>query len=187
MKTILIILFNLYIIIFIARLLITLAKTDYFNPICKTIYKLTQPLLISIEYLISKTKIKNNRYFNILIIIFLLQLVKIYIVYYLLYSTLPNIAGAAILSTGIITKYTLEFIFYLIIARIFISWLSANTLNSYIVVIIQLTEPLLYKARQAIPAIMGFDLSPILVLMIIKFAITIIANPIISTGISLSI
>lgn len=68
----------------------------------------------------------------------------------------------------LITIYT-----YVIIARVFSSWVSANPYNPIVRTLYILTEPVLRKIRKIIPFIpigAGYiDLSPILLLLLLQF------------------
>ncbi|MCX7991003.1 MAG: YggT family protein [Proteobacteria bacterium] len=68
----------------------------------------------------------------------------------------------------LITIYT-----YIIIARVFTSWVSANPYNPIVRTLYFLTEPVLSKIRKIIPFIpvgAGYiDLSPIILILLLQF------------------
>lgn len=68
----------------------------------------------------------------------------------------------------LITIYT-----YIVIARVFSSWVSASPYNPIVRTLYILTEPILRKIRKIIPFIpigAGYiDLSPILLLLLLQF------------------
>ena len=69
----------------------------------------------------------------------------------------------------------LEYYSYVVIANVVISWLIAfnvlNTQNRFVYSVLdftyRLTEPLLNKIRQFLPNLGAFDISPIILLMLI--------------------
>ncbi len=71
----------------------------------------------------------------------------------------------------------LDFYEWVVIAAVIVSWLTAfNVINQYnnfvrtvLRILIALTEPVFRQIRRVIPAISGFDLSPIVVLILIEF------------------
>ena len=66
---------------------------------------------------------------------------------------------------------------YVVIANVLISWLIAfnvlNTQNRFVYSILELTyrltDPLLYKIRRFLPNLGSFDISPIILLLLIWF------------------
>lgn len=73
-------------------------------------------------------------------------------------------AVAGVLNT-ILTLYT-----WVILARVVISWISADPYNPIVRVICNLTDPLLDRLRRSFPMyIGGIDLSPVVTILIIWF------------------
>ena len=69
----------------------------------------------------------------------------------------------------IIVFYTFQIIKFLIIARVFLSWVPINVIYKVKQFIYDLTEPLMSPFRSLIPAHkIGFDLSPMLVLLLLQ-------------------
>ena len=64
---------------------------------------------------------------------------------------------------------SIEFIYWLIIARVFLSWIPVNISYTIKRLIYNLTDPLLDLFRKIIPPFKsGIDLSPMLVLIALK-------------------
>jgi|TARA_B110000116_G_C16708508_1_gene523266 YggT family protein len=68
-----------------------------------------------------------------------------------------------ILST-ILTLY-----WYVILARVLMSWFNPNPHNPIVDAINRLTEPVLAPIRRMLPSMGGFDLSPLIVFFILMF------------------
>ncbi|NLK73198.1 MAG: YggT family protein [Clostridiales bacterium] len=72
-----------------------------------------------------------------------------------------------------------EIMYYLIIARIILSWVIRNPYNKYYMILVQITEPVLAPFRNLIYRVgggrYGIDFSPILAI----FALSVIRNIII--------
>lgn len=60
---------------------------------------------------------------------------------------------------------------YLIILRAILSWFSPDPYNPLFRALLSLTEPVLEQMRRIIPPLGGMDLSPIVVILIIEYAI----------------
>ena len=58
---------------------------------------------------------------------------------------------------------------YVMIARVLMSWFNPNPHNPIVDAIYRLTEPVLGPIRRLLPPMGGFDLSPIVVFFILTF------------------
>ncbi len=72
----------------------------------------------------------------------------------------------------------LNFYFWLIIIGAVLSWVSPDPRNPIVRFIYGVTEPVLYQVRRRLPFVIvgGLDLSPILVILAIMFAQTVIVQ-----------
>jgi YggT family protein len=69
-----------------------------------------------------------------------------------------------------VIDYGLQIYSWIVIARVVISWVNADPYNPIVRAIYSLTEPVLYRIRQALPVFAGgIDFSPIVVFMGILF------------------
>ena len=62
----------------------------------------------------------------------------------------------------------LEVYFWIIIARALISWVSPDPYNPIVRFLYRVTEPVLRPIRNRLPAMMGLDISPMIVLLALK-------------------
>ena len=62
-------------------------------------------------------------------------------------------------------------VFILIFARIIVSWVNISSYNWYQIraLVFRLTEPMLAPIRRFMPATGGFDLSPVILLLLTSF------------------
>lgn len=68
-----------------------------------------------------------------------------------------------------ILDIVLNIYMWIIIIRALISWVNPDPYNPVVKFLYQATEPVLYRVRRYIPYLGGFDLSPIVVILIIIF------------------
>lgn len=62
--------------------------------------------------------------------------------------------------------YTLiEIYMWLVVIRVVISWLNIDAQNAFVKYLADVTDPVLAKIREVIPAIGGFDLSPLVLIV----------------------
>ena len=67
-----------------------------------------------------------------------------------------------------LARTLLNYLFWAIILRIVLSWVSPDPRNPVTLVVTQLTEPVMAPARKLLPPMGGLDLSPILILLAIQ-------------------
>jgi YggT family protein len=76
-----------------------------------------------------------------------------------------------ILALARLVSLVLEAYFWIIIARAVLSWVNPDPHNPIVRFIYRITEPVLRPIRYRLPTLaMGLDLSPMVVLLAIKFA-----------------
>ena len=63
----------------------------------------------------------------------------------------------------------LQILYFILLARILLSWFPGFARNPIGEMIYQITEPILAPARQIIPPMGGLDISPIIVFLILGF------------------
>jgi YggT family protein len=68
-----------------------------------------------------------------------------------------------------ILDIALNIYMWVIIIRALISWVNPDPYNPIVRFLYQATEPVLYRVRRIIPYMGGFDLSPIVVILVIIF------------------
>ena len=68
-----------------------------------------------------------------------------------------------------VARLLLDYLFWTIILRIILSWVAPDPRNPVVQLVAQITEPVMAPARKLLPPLGGLDLSPIIVLLAIKF------------------
>lgn len=63
----------------------------------------------------------------------------------------------------------LDIYFFIIVGRAIISWVNPDPYNPIVRFLYQATEPVLRPIRRFIPYMGGMDISPIIVILILKF------------------
>lgn len=76
-----------------------------------------------------------------------------------------------VLALARVVNLVLEAYFWIIIARAVLSWVNPDPYNPVVRFLYRVTEPVLRPIRYRLPTLaMGLDLSPMVVLLAIKFA-----------------
>lgn len=69
-----------------------------------------------------------------------------------------------------VLDFVLLFYMFVVIARAVLSWVNPDPYNPIVRFIHNMTEPVLFRIRQAVPAVFsGIDFSPIIVFLAIVF------------------
>lgn len=160
-------LFGLYIIIVLLRFLLQLVRADFYNPLSQFIVKATTPILKPLRRIIPGL-------FGIDIASVLLAYFLQYIENLLLFAVKGIPVNPVILlwySIGSLLTLVLYIYFFAILVQVIISWVSPGTYNPATALIHHITEPVMRPARKILPPFSGFDLSPILVFVILNLLI----------------
>jgi YggT family protein len=99
-----------------------------------------------------------------ILVAFVVQYVAILLILLILGASAPF---SAISVTAIVKLVTLSvnLFMFAIFVRIILSWISPGQHNPATAIITTLTEPLLLPVRRIVPAMGGFDISPIFVII----------------------
>ncbi|PKH03625.1 hypothetical protein CXF72_05290 [Psychromonas sp. MB-3u-54] len=157
-------LFDLYIMIVLLRIWLQVARADFYNPFSQFIIKATQPVVGPLRKIIPGL---GGWDLATIVFAFAVACLKI--------TTLSLIVGDAInpvviLIFGLIIliKAVFKILFWVLILRAILSWVSRGN-NPIEAVMIQLTEPLLAPIRRFMPQMGGLDLSMLVVLIGLQF------------------
>ncbi|MDO8955158.1 MAG: YggT family protein [Gammaproteobacteria bacterium] len=164
-------LFSLYITAVMLRFLLQWVKADFYNPLCQFLMKITNPLLLPLRRIIPG-------WFGLdmaaVALMLMLQIIEIALLDWIVSMPISGLIVIIALIKLVISLLSLYF--YLILVRAVLSWISPqqNTPMQYL--LWQLTEPVMRPARRIIKPIHGFDLSPILVLILIQALLILIRS-----------
>lgn len=79
------------------------------------------------------------------------------------------ILGNFIAAVAKLVNFIFDFYIIIVVARAVISWVNADPYNPIVRFLRQATDPLLSRIRRYIPALGGFDISPMLLILAIIF------------------
>jgi len=156
--------FDLFLMVVLLRFWLQLAKADFYNPLSQFIVKATSPLVNPLRKVIpgfAGIDVAS------LILGFLIAFAKVSIVMLIIYGTWEPIS-ALIGSAITLVKEAVNLVFWVLIIRAILSWVSQGN-NPMEAVFHQLTEPMLRPIRKVIPPIGGLDLSVLVLIIGIQF------------------
>lgn len=157
-------LFNLYLMVVILRLWLQLARADFYNPFSQFIVKATHPIVGPLRRVIPSLGRFDTATLVLAIGVAALKL----IVLSLIVGGSINPIAIAILSVIDVIKETLSLMFWVLLLRAVLSWISQGQ-SPIEYALYQLTEPLLAPIRRIIPPIGGLDLSVLIAIIALQF------------------
>ncbi|MFT0138471.1 YggT family protein [Alcanivoracaceae bacterium MT1] len=156
--------FSIYIFIVLTRFVLQLARADFYNPISQFVLRATNPLLAPLRRIIP-----GWRGLDIasLVLVVILIIAKVLVLSAIHYGSLPSGLGPQLLIYTLreLASLILNYVFWMVLIRVILSWIAPDPYNPMVRVIVQITEPIMAPARRLLPDMGGLDLSPLIVLL----------------------
>ena len=153
-------------------------RADFHNPISQFIVKATSPVLVPIRKVMPGF---GGYDIAALVLLFILECIAISVSIAMVGwpISVSNIAVWALLgSIGLFLKLY----FWGLLITIIASWLAPQSYNPALLLLKQIIEPVMEPIRKRMPDMGGLDLSPIVIILLIKIFEVILMNVAISTG-----
>lgn len=162
--------FTLYILAILLRILLQWVRADFYNPFCQFIVTLTNPVFVFARRFIPG-------YGGIdwagIVLLLIFSFIKQAVLWFIQTKILANGVGLLLLSIADILRQTFYIYMFSTFALLIMSWLRPASHHPMLKIVYQLLTPPLKKIRQYIPDVAGFDLSP-MVLMVVLVLINIL-------------
>ena len=155
-------LLDLYIITFVLRLILQWVRVDFRNPLTQFIIRITNPLVIPVRRLIPPAGGLDTA---TLVVVLLLELLITGGLLNLACLGSPDIGQFLMLALLRLVYLTLRIYLFIILIYVVLSWISPGTYNPAANLLAAIAEPVLRPFRKIIPAVGGFDLSPLFVII----------------------
>lgn len=170
--TLLMSLFNLYIMIVLIRIWLQLVRADFYNPFSQFTVKATQPVVGPLRRIIPSIGPLDTA-----TVVFALLVTFIKVLVFLMISQggLPSLLSAFLVSIPNLINKALWLIFIIVIVRAILSWVSQGN-HPVERVMGQLTEPLVSPIRRILPQMGGLDLSVLVFILGLQFIIGIFGS-----------
>jgi len=170
--------FGVLVSLLVIRVLLQLARANFYNPICQMLYKLTNPVLMPLHRLIP-----NWRNFDTagVLLAWLLSAIKLALLYALFGQGL-RFGGLMVMALADLIDFVLLLYLGLIFVRVLLSFISVERSNPIVPLIVQLTDPLLRPVRRRVPAVGALDFSPAIVMLAIALMRVLLVAPLIDLG-----
>tara|TARA_B100001741_G_scaffold1299_1_gene1053 strand:- start:887 stop:1486 length:600 start_codon:yes stop_codon:yes gene_type:complete len=159
---------GLYLLFVVARFLLQLAKADFYNPISQAVFRATDPVVRIFRSFIPGYKGID---FSSLILAFIVQFIAISVTILLYGGTIPSVGFIITWSFIGVLNFIILFYYYALIASIVMSFVMmfSGNMNPHPILLLvwQITEPIMAPFRRVIPPMGGLDFSPIFIFLII--------------------
>lgn len=160
-------LFDLYIMVVILRIWLQAARADFYNPFSQFVVKATQPVVGPLRRIIPSV---GSLDLATVLFGYVLCILK-YVALILIASGGSVVFSADFLLLGLLSliKAAGGLLFWVLLLRAILSWVSQGR-SPVEYVFHQLTEPMLAPIRRVIPVMGGFDLSVLVLFIVLQFA-----------------
>ena len=159
-------------------------RVDYYNPFTQFTLKLTSPMVVPVRRIVPGY---GGIDYATLIVLYLTVFVKVLLLSFIAWHKFPNIFGLLIWAIGDLASILFVFYFYAILALVISSWIAPFSRTPFLVLLYQITDPIMRPARRWIKPIAGFDVSPIFVIIVLNLCSLLIAHPIELVGMNLAL
>jgi len=151
-------------VLFIARFLLQACRVDFYNPISQGIVKATDPVLKPLRLVLPGYR---NLDFSSFLAAVLAQVLLIFTVAAITGQYPGTIVQVVVNGCVTVALFIVKAFWWGILIMILASFVAPGSNHPALLLLHQITEPLLGPARRLIPPMGGLDFSPILVFLLI--------------------
>jgi YggT family protein len=157
---------DIYMLAFLLRFVLQTVRGGYNNPLAQVVFKITSPLVVPARRILPTVGGFDTPTLAILVV---LEIAVTFALLWLLGLSLPV---PVLLLYSLLRLVLLVLWFYTgaIIVYAVLSWFGDRGMNPIGVMLGNLVEPVLRPARRLLPPISGFDVAPLLVILLLTAA-----------------
>src|SRR5688500_20300747 len=170
--------FGALVALVVLRVLLQVARANFYNPVCQFLYKATNPVLMPLRKVIPAWR---NLDVAAVLLAWLLSAIKLALLYALAGHRL-GIAGLVLMALADLVDFVLMLYLGLILVRVLLSFISVERSNPIVPLVFQLTEPVLGPIRKRLPSLGGSDFSPMLAWLAIMLGRVLAVEPVFDLG-----
>ena len=159
-------LIDIYTSILMLRFLLQQVRADFYNPISQFIVKLTNPVVMP-----ARKFIPGFRGYDVATLVLVLAFIVIKIVLLAsLGGITPNVITVLFVALQELVLLLLNIFMFAIFVQAILSWVNPDPYHPVAALLRSLTAPVLRPFQQIIKPISGIDLSPLVALIALMFA-----------------
>lgn len=177
---------GLYLLAILLRFLLQIARADFYNPVSQAVVRVTDPMVR-----VFRTFVPGYRNFDFaaLVLAFVVEGIAIYVLILLYGGGFPGVGFLVTWSVLGVVYFIINIYWYAIIASIIMSFvmLFSGNMNPHPILLLvwQLTDPVMAPFRKIIPPMGGLDFSPIFVFILLRFILNFLNQNFASQQVSL--
>lgn len=171
--------FNLFLLAVLLRLLLQMARADFYNPLSQFLVRVTNPVLKPLRRVIPGALGVD---WAAIVLALIVQMIAIALIFLTFGAGVPGVGRLLIWSVLAVLAMVVNIYFIAILVGIILSWVAPQSYHPIVILIHQLTEPVLRPFRKLLPSMGGLDLSPILVFLLINVIQVVLRHMAASTG-----
>jgi len=155
---------SIYLLAFLLRFIMQTVRAGYDNPLAEVVFKVTSPLVVPARRILPSVAGLDAPTLAVLVV---LEIVVTVALLWLLNLALP---APVVLLYSLLRLVLLTLWFYTgaIIVYAILSWFGNRGGNPIAMMLGNLVEPVLRPARRLLPPIGGFDLAPLIVILLLQ-------------------
>lgn len=161
--------FQFFLFILIVRFIVKFIKVDWTHPMVAMVYRFSDPVITPLQKFFKDFGAMEAA---TLLLIYCITLIKI-MLNLLIASQLPGSSAVLLWALIDVASQFVNFYVFTLLALLLLTWLNNLRFATVLVLLGQITAPLLKPLRKVVPLVRGFDLSP-LVAILILFVIQIV-------------
>ena len=164
---------GLYLLAILLRFLLQLARADFYNPVSQAVVRVTDPMVRVFRTFVPGYR---NIDFAALVLAFVVEGIAIYVLILLYGGGFPGVGFLVTWSVLGVVYFIINIYWYAVIASIIMSFvmLFSGNMNPHPILLLvwQLTDPVMAPFRKIIPPMGGLDFSPIFVFILLRFILS---------------
>jgi len=176
-------LFGLVILVVMLRFMLQCVRGDYYNPVSQFLVKATNPMLAPIRRIVPGLWGLDMAAVLLMVALQYVELLLTMLIIGQAFNPLGLLFYAVV---ELVRLLYFIFLFSLIIQAV-MSWVQPGGYNPVLALLQQLNEPLLRPARRLAPPISGFDLSLLVVLIVLQLISILLIAPLNDLAIGLTV
>lgn len=167
--------FSSYILAVLIRFILQTQRADFYNPIAQFLVKITNPPLKPLRRIVPGIGGIDNASILLLII---LQMSSTALTLAIGGGGVPPFGALFFISLAALVSLVINTFLFSILIQVVISWVNPNSYNPALGLLNSICEPVLRPFRRIIPAVGGFDLSPLVAMVALQVLNMLLVPPI---------
>jgi YggT family protein len=150
--------------IFVARFLLQACRVDFYNPVSQGLVKVTDPVLRPMRMVLPGYRNLDTAALAAAVLAQMVLIMSLGALQGAYVGTVGTIIAAGVLQ---VLMLIIRIFWWSILIVIIAGWIAPGSNHPALLLLHQITEPLLAPARRLLPSMGGLDFSPILVFLLL--------------------